>query len=992
MARISTTPGELARRGFNDARMAAKELEQLWARAEGRGGGWALEPGWTSQLERVADPDLALAGLNRLDEQHPQQLARAMASPQVFGRLLAVLGGSHALNQHLCTHPADLVVLEEDPGRHDAGWIRAELRRAIGADPEEAVPVAAAPEAADRLRVANRTHLVRLAMWDLTHPDPPAILDQVAAELADLADAVVDAALAIARSQVPGHERARLGVVAMGKCGAQELNYISDVDVVFVAEPADEAVESHDAVAVATRVAAAMSRICSANSSAGSIWQVDANLRPEGKQGALVRSLAAMGSYYDKWAKNWEFQAMLKARAMAGDLELAQQFVDMVQPHVWQAAEREHFLADTQAMRQRVISLLPPAQADREIKLGAGGLRDVEFSVQLLQLVHGRADERLRTRATLTSLDELVAHGYIGRKDGAEMAQAYRFQRTLEHRVQLYRLRRTHLLPDDPDVLRVVARSMGMRSGEELVAAWRASARTVLRLHQRVFYSPLLAAVTRISTDEMRLTPDQARDRLRVLGFADPAQALRHMEALTTGTSRSVDIQRQLMPAMLGWFAEGANPDHGLLSFRQVSESLGTSPWYLRALRDEGQMAERLARILSSSRYAVDLLKRAPSSVRLLASEKELAPRSREELAAAMASALKRHPEREEAIAAVRGIRREELLRLVAGDILDVLTSEQLGRGLSDLAGATIDAALAVAARDMADPPTLGVVAMGRWGGGEMGLGSDCDAMFVMADSEDEQALKKAGTLISQLRQMLGARGPDPALDIDVDLRPEGRSGPMVRSLSSYRAYYQRWSVTWEQQALLRAAHGAGDAGLTAQLLELVAPLRYPAEGLSRGQLAEIRKLKARMETERIPRGTDPRRNTKLGPGGLSDGEWTVQVLQLQHAHRLPQLRTTGTLQALAAAREAGLVEPEDARAMAEAWRFASRVRNKIMLVRGRPSDVMPTDARETGAVATLLGYGPGQASVMKDDHRRLARHAVQAVDRLFWDGDGSGR
>ncbi|GAA1394491.1 bifunctional [glutamine synthetase] adenylyltransferase/[glutamine synthetase]-adenylyl-L-tyrosine phosphorylase [Luteococcus peritonei] len=989
---MSSTPGEMARRGFAHAAMAAKELEALRLRAEERGGGWAAGADWVQQLEQVADPDLALAGLNRLDENHPEALATVAARGEAFARLLAVLGGSQALNQHLCTHPEALAVLHEQPERHDAAWIRAELRRAVGVDPEVDAPVAEDPAAADQLRLANRTHLVRIAMRDLTHPEPTAVVDDVAAELADLADAVIDAALAVARSQVAGHERARLGIVAMGKCGAQELNYISDIDVIFVAEPADEATESHEAVAVATRLAAAVSRICSANSAAGSIWQVDANLRPEGKQGSLVRTLGSMATYYDKWAKNWEFQAMLKARAMAGDLELAQAFVDLVAPHVWQAAEREHFLADTQAMRQRVISLLPPAQADREIKLGAGGLRDVEFSVQLLQLVHGRTDERLRTRATLTSLAQLQAHGYIGRADGADMAQAYRFQRTLEHRIQLYRLRRTHLMPDDADTLRVVARAMGLRTGEELQEAWRTSSRKVLRLHQRVFYSPLLAAVTRLSTDEMRLTADQARDRLRVLGFADPAAALRHIEALTTGTSRAVEIQRQLMPAMLGWFAEGANPDHGLLSFRQVSESLGASPWYLRALRDEGEMAERLARLLSSSRYAVDLLQRAPSSVRMLAQERDLQPRSRDDLTASMASAMKRHAGREEAMAAVRAIRREELLRLVAGDILDVLDLEQLGRGLSDLAGATIDAALQVAAREMDDPPTLGVVAMGRWGGGEMALGSDCDAMFVMADSEDDQALKKAGTLISQVRQMLAARGPDPALEIDVDLRPEGRSGPMVRSLSSYRSYYERWSVTWEQQALLRASHGAGDPQLTAQVLQLVEPLRYPAGGLERGDLAEIRKLKARMETERIPRGTDPKRNTKLGPGGLSDVEWTVQVLQLQHAHELPALRTPATLPALAAAREAGLVEAADAQALQEAWRFASRMRNKIMLVRGRASDVIPTDPREAEAVATLLGYGPGLSSVMKDDHRRLARHAVQAVDRLFWGGDGSAR
>ncbi|WP_420176946.1 bifunctional [glutamine synthetase] adenylyltransferase/[glutamine synthetase]-adenylyl-L-tyrosine phosphorylase [Luteococcus sp. OSA5] len=993
--RISTTPGQLARRGFLDIARAQESLAAIVER--GRCGsrlGQTSEElvGWLRRFEHAPDPDLALRGLDRLDEsqEHQGLLARVLEDDEASLRLLAVLGGSQALNQHLVNRPEALELLLAPPSRHDAEQIRRQVMEAIGADPAADLPVAEGARAADQLRVANRDHLVRIAARDLTAPDPLAIVDDVAAELADLADALVDGALAIARSQVPGHEHARLGIVAMGKCGAQELNYISDVDVIHVAEPADEQTSSARAVEIATRLAAKVAQICSAHSAAGSIWQVDANLRPDGKSGPLVRSLASMEAYYGKWAKNWEFQAMLKARAMAGDRQVAQSFVDLVAPLVWRAAEREHFLAETQAMRQRVISLLPANQADREIKLGAGGLRDVEFSVQLLQLVHGRADDRLHVRATLPGLAALVAHGYIGRADGAELDASYRFQRALEHRIQLYKLRRTHLLPDDERELRVISRAMRMAGGaEELLKTWRATSRRVLRLHQRVFYSPLLAAVSSLQTDELKLTPEQARDRMRVLGFSDPGAALRHIEALTTGSTRSVEIQRQLMPAMLAWFAEGPNPDHGLLSFRQVSEALGTSPWYLRALRDEGEMAERLARLLSSSRFAVDLLKRAPDTVRLLSSDANLRPRGRDEVLASMLSAVKRHDDdAAEAIAAVRGIRRAELFRLVAGEILDAVELEELGAGLSDLAGATIDAALAVARRAVPEAPEIGVVALGRWGGREMGLGSDCDAMFVMADSDDPDAVRKATSLVTTVRKLLSARGPDPALEIDPDLRPEGKNGPMVRSLSSYRAYYQRWSVTWEAQALVRAAHGAGSRELTGQLLEMIDPLRWPQGGLERGQLQEIRRLKARMETERMPRGSDPRRNTKLGPGGLSDVEWTVQVLQLQHAHQVPTLRTPSTLQALDSAVVAGLVDAEDARSLEDAWRLASRLRNKIMLVRTRPSDVIPGDSREVDAIATMLGHERGQASQLVDDWLRTARHASQVVEKYFWGGD----
>ncbi|MGO4956503.1 bifunctional [glutamine synthetase] adenylyltransferase/[glutamine synthetase]-adenylyl-L-tyrosine phosphorylase [Luteococcus sp. Sow4_B9] len=994
--RISTTPGELARRGFLEVDQSLVALRAIGERGRigALGGDGAQDvTEFLRRFDQTADPDLALRGLDRLDECEDASVAELLASvltdEPAQARLLAVLGGSQALNQHLVAHPMSLSVLRNGPERHDAQRIRESVLAAIGADPRAEVPVADGQRAADALRLANRDQLVRIAARDLTSDDPSAVVDDIAAELADLADALVDGALAIARSQVPGHEHVRLGIVAMGKCGAQELNYISDVDVIHVAEPADEQTTSAEAVAIATRLAAKLAQICSAHSAAGSIWQLDANLRPEGKQGPLVRSLASMEAYYGKWAKNWEFQAMLKARAMAGDRAVAQQFVEIVGPLVWRAAEREHFLAETQAMRQRVISLLPANQVDREIKLGPGGLRDVEFSVQLLQMVHGRADDRLHERGTLPALTSLVAHGYIGRSDGAELDAAYRFQRALEHRIQLYKLRRTHLLPDDERELRVMSRALRMQGGpEELLKTWRSTSRRVLRLHQRVFYSPLLAAVTSLQTDELKLTTEQAKDRMRVIGFSDPAAALRHVEALTTGGNRAVEIQRQLMPAMLSWFAEGPNPDHGMLSFRQLSEALGASPWYLRAMRDEGKMAERLARLLSSSRFAVDLLKRAPETVRYLARDEDLVPRTREELAASMQSAVKRYDDSDEAIAAVRAVRRAELFRLVAGDILDVVSLDDLGTGLADLAGATIDAALAVARRSIPDAPEIGVVAMGRWGGREMGPGSDCDAIFVMADSDDQEAGRRATALVGKLRTMLAARGPDPALEIDPDLRPEGKNGPIVRSLSSFRAYYERWSVTWEAQALVRASHGAGSEELTGALLEMVAPLRYPEGGLDRTRLAEIRRLKARMETERIPRGTDPRRNTKLGPGGLSDVEWTVQVLQLQHGHRLPSLRTTSTMGALHAAVEEGLVEADDARSLEDAWRLASRLRNKIMLVRGRASDVIPSDTREVEAIATLLGHERGQASMLLDEYRRTTRHASQVVDTYFWGGD----
>ncbi|OYO21510.1 bifunctional glutamine-synthetase adenylyltransferase/deadenyltransferase [Enemella dayhoffiae] len=979
--RSTSLTGTLARKGFQDAAAAASRIVE-----------WQVSPAERDLLLQLAvesvDPDQAVDGLDRLARDQPTLLPTVAAERLWAEQLVDVLAASATLQQHLSAHPEQVEILRTEAVRLSATDLRARLLRSVGADPEAEIPVAG-HDHSDELRLSYRAELLRIVARDLAAGDPCAVLEDVSQELAELADATIEAALALARHELgPDSTRVRLAVIALGKCGARELNYVSDVDVLHVAEPAPATDDQPElgadrVIEIATRLASGMSRICSAHSAAGTIWQVDAALRPEGKAGPLVRTLASHTHYYEKWAKNWEFQAMLKARPMAGDLDLARDFVEMIQPRVWRVAEQDNFVGEVQAMRRRVLRNIPAKETGRELKLGEGGLRDVEFTVQLLQLVHGRTDERLRTSSTFAGLQALVDHGYVGRSDGAEMAEAYRFIRVLEHRAQLHRLRRTHLLPTAEADLRRIGRALGLKP-DQVPEGWRHRSRRVLALHRRLFYSPLLETVAKIPSGEVRLTTDAARDRLAALGYADPKSALGHIKALSQGMTRQAEIQRQLLPAMLGWFAAGPNPDQGLLAFRQVSEALGSTSWYLRGLRDEGAMAKRLARILSSSRYLVDLLTRNPEILQMLADEAELAPRGRAELTREMQLIADRQRDPIKAIDAVRGVRRRELFRIGVGDVLGVNDLETVGDGLSDLASATISVGLSIAARGRQAPP-MAVVAMGRWGGHELSYSSDADAMFVVgADGEDAA---RAGTaVVSELRTLLSRPGREPRLEIDADLRPEGKGGPMVRTLGSYTTYYQRWSSTWEAQALVRADRGAGDDELTEALLAAVAGLRWPEGGLSRSQLAEIRRLKARMEGERLPRGADPKRHLKLGPGGLSDVEWTVQVLQLQHAGEHDRLRTTRTLAALHAARELELIDTEDAMALATAWTMASRIRDRIMLVRAKASDSLPHDPRELAAVAELMGYATGESSHLVADWMRVARQARSVVDRIFWD------
>ena len=869
----------------------------------------------------------------------------------------------------------------------------------MGADPGDPEPVATLPDAAavDALRVEYRRVLLRLAARDLAHHLG---VDDAAAELSDLAAGTLDAALAVARQRVgPDAALARLAVIAMGKCGGHELNYVSDVDVIFAWAPADGVPDSaveNAALRAATQLAGNLIRVCSDHTTEGTIWPVDAALRPEGKAGPLVRTIASHRGYYERWASTWEFQALLKARAVAGDLTLGREFVEMTRPLVWSAAERDGFVEDTQAMRRRVVDHIPAREAERQLKLGSGGLRDVEFAVQLLQLVHGRADERIRPPATLSALAELTWGGYVGRADGEALHEAYAFLRTLEHRIQLHRLRRTHVVPEDEASLRRLGRSMGYLKDPVgvLDKTWQHHRLEVRRLHEKLFYRPLLTAVAKIPGGEARLSPEAATKRLAALGFLDPQAALRHLEALTSGVSRAAQIQRTLLPAMLGWFADAPDPDAGLFGFRRISESLGSTPWYLSTLRDEGEVAERLARILATSRYATGLLEREPQGVRMLGAD--LTPLPAEALTEEMLASSGRHDQPEAAALAIRGIRRRELLRIAAGDLLGLTDVAAVGAGLSRLTDATLEATLDVAGRAVrqqrdldAAPTRMAMVAMGRYGGFELSYGSDADVLFVHdpePGADPQAASSYAQAVANELRRLLALPGPDPALEVDADLRPEGKQGALVRTLDSYAAYYARWSKVWEAQALLRADAVVGDLEVRRRFEELIDPLRYPADGLSEDDIIEVRRIKARVDDERLPRGADPHTHLKLGRGGLADIEWTVQLLQMRYAGTVPGLRTSRTLDALAAAREAGLVAEEDAAVLQQTWRRVSRVRNAVTLVRGRPGDELPRDIRERAAVASILGYPAGSSDAMVNDQLRYTRLARAVVERIFWE------
>ncbi|MDV3128086.1 bifunctional [glutamine synthetase] adenylyltransferase/[glutamine synthetase]-adenylyl-L-tyrosine phosphorylase [Mycobacterium sp. 21AC1] len=974
-------PAELKRLGWNtDA-----HVELLWS------------------LSRAPDPDIALLAMVRLADELEDdwdELNRALLTDRPLrGRLFGVLGSSLALGDHLVAHPQSWRLLAGDVELPTAAELRQTFTSAAG-DVEIAMGTSTA---VPPLRQLYRDRLLVLAALDVASTvenEPVLPFVTVAAHLSDLADAALGAALTVASRAVCDDDTAppRLAVIAMGKCGARELNYVSDVDVIFVGEPVADGA-ANDNLALATRVAGEMMRFA-----ADAFFEVDAALRPEGKQGPLVRTLDSHLAYYERWAKTWEFQALLKARPAAGDPDLGRAYIETLMPMVWTACEREDFVPEVQAMRRRVEELVPAGVRARELKLGTGGLRDVEFAVQLLQLVHGRNDETLHVASTVDALAALGTGGYVGRDDTANMTASYEFLRLLEHRLQLQRLKRTHMLPDDSDdeAFRWLARAAHVRPDgrhdaqgvlrEEL----KRQSMRVSRLHAKLFYQPLLESVGQPALGiRVGMSTTAAERQLAALGYEGPQSALTHLAALTGDGSRRGRVQQVLLPTLLDWLSDTPDPDAGLLAYRRISEELAEQRWYLSTLRDEGAVAKRLMRVLGTSAYIPELLMRAPEVIQLYAdghNGPKLLEGDPDSVARALVSSAGRYADPVRGIAAARTLRRRELARVASADVLGMLDVTDVCKALTTVWVAVLQLALdAVIRANMPEeggpPARIAVIGMGRLGGGELGYGSDADVMFVCEPSsgvEETVAVRWSVSIAEQVRALLGTPSADPPLEVDTGLRPEGRNGALVRTLASYEAYYAQWAQPWEIQALLRAHRVAGDLELGERFLVMIDKTRYPAGGVSADAVQEIRRIKARMDAERLPRGADPNTHTKLGRGGLADIEWTVQLMQLRHAHELPALHSTSTLAALDAIGAAELIAEGDVDMLRQAWLTATRARNALVLVRGKPTDQLPGPGRQLNAVALAAGWGSDDGGEFLDNYLRVTRRAKTVVRKIF--------
>jgi [glutamine synthetase] adenylyltransferase / [glutamine synthetase]-adenylyl-L-tyrosine phosphorylase len=877
-----------------------------------------------------------------------------MGAPAFEDRRSALCMGSATLGELVDADDRAASLLESDhPLLDRAGYL-------------EAMEVAYRGGGIGELRREKRRRLAAIAASDF---NGDALFDEVVAALSDLADACLSVGL-----QHVG-AAAGMAVIAMGKLGGRELNYASDIDVMFVVDA--------DALTAAKAVELLIQELGGA-APEGQAYRIDTNLRPEGRNGPLLRSLEGYSEYYQRWAKPWEYQALIKARCAAGNETVGTNLVETVSPLVFPESVGEERVSEIRRMKERLEShAVRSARRSKtsevgDVKLGPGGIRDIEFAVQLLQLVHGGSDPSVRDRATLSGLQALVQGGYVAEEDGAALDVAYRWLRTVEHRLQLWKERQVHQLPADDEGRARLARSLGFKDSPAMSATARfetvhAGVLSDTRARfDKLFYRPMIESLG--GTRPGRLSEDALKDRLRVLGFRDVDRAARTLHEMVAGTSRRAKLFSVLSPAFLRSVASSPLPDEGLFSFLRLGDALDRRIGLLGALRDNPPAIAVLARVLGSGRLLGEILTHAPEEVSAVADpEGPPPPKDHDRLKTEAAVSLAwREPENK--LDGLRRFKRKEMFRISVADIADVIDVEETGAALSDLAEACLEAALDGRGEGFA------IIGMGKLGGRELNYSSDLDVMFVYDDPPQDPE-----DLASALLRAIGEVTPEgQAFRIDPSIRPEGRAGPLARSLPSYVEYYRRWAQPWERQALTKARTVAGDFELGNRFVGAAQEIAYPGS-LTDAELREIRHLKARMERERVTRGSDPKRDMKMGPGGASDVEFAVQLAQLRFGHDRPELQTSSTLGALRALCDAGIVPDGDGARLSEAYRFVATVRNRLFFMVGRPTDVLPVKPEQLEALGVALGYSSQPRQELQEDYLRVTRRARKIAEPLIY-------
>jgi [glutamine synthetase] adenylyltransferase / [glutamine synthetase]-adenylyl-L-tyrosine phosphorylase len=1002
---VELTPERLTAAGVPEPARVAAALVRCAAWLEAAPAEAVLEG-----LAHAADPAGAAHTLERL----LTATAPALAPAEVTA-LLRLVGGSPALAGALAAEgvawPDTLRAVLREERRDAEGHRRALAALGVaGLLPRDVLHA--------RLRLYRRREQLRIGSRDLLGL---ATVDETMRELSELADAVIAAALDRTRARIAeewgGDAAGAFVVMGMGKLGGQELNYSSDVDLVYVYEGDGEHPGGRTLREFFVRVAEDVTRALAEATADGFCFRVDVRLRPGGGEGPLAVSLPALVWYYESFGQTWERAVWLKARPVAGDAALGRAVADDLTPFVYRRFLDFGMLEDLKAMKRRVdASLRDPAARDRNVKLGRGGIRGVEFWVQAHQLIHGGKDPRLRARGTLPALATLAAAGYAPAGQTEPLAAAYRFLRDVEHKLQIVRDRQTQIIPSEPDELRALVRRLGFVGADGEAPFWREHARhtgvvdaafTALfhgaEAERRRDQRPELATLLDSLDQEER-----ALWQLGQLGFTDLEAAYRDLKLLRDGPSYAPASPRRrealaaLLPSLVAEIADSAAPGRALHHVASFITSIGARTSYLHLLLENAGIRRLLVRLFATSEFLSNFFLRHPELLdSLVRADLVRITRSHDDLARDLAARLGAAEDFESELDILRRFRNEEFLRIGVHDIQGELRPPEVSAQLSTLADVCLAQALGLAWRDVTsrlglppDPPTEGltVLAMGKLGGEELNYHSDLDLIFVYDAGDaawwrDHVAPHEFFTRVAQrtisILQTPTREGV--AYRIDTRLRPSGNQGPLVSSLEAFEAYHRTSAQLWERQALIKARPLRGPASLRARLEAAVGGFVY-GRGLEAAEVAEVRRTRERIASER-GESDGQHVNIKTDRGGLVDVEFAAQMLQLRHGHAEPRVRCRGTRDALTALAETGLLPGADAHALRQGYDFLRALEGRLRIERDQPVAALDTDPDALLGVARRLGYGgtDDQAvAALRADHERHRAGVRAAYDRVF--------
>jgi [glutamine synthetase] adenylyltransferase / [glutamine synthetase]-adenylyl-L-tyrosine phosphorylase len=994
-------------------------------------------------LPRCPDADMALNNLERFlaqpagADQLPLLLENRARTLEI---LLQLLGVSQSFSDLLSANPDYLDMLRVPLSRSPSpAEMRASLQAAVDAAFEDSAV----------LRVFRRfrqRQLLRIGANDVIRDRP---LEEITRDISRTADVALEVALATALRTVGnrfGQPHTEAGqpvscvILAFGKHGGEELNYSSDIDLMFVYDE-EGATRGKRTTGIPNdeffaKVVSEVVRLLSAHTDRGLAYRIDLRLRPEGHRGPLARSLASTLSYYDSLGRTWERQALIKVRPAAGDLALGQRFVQAVEPFVYRKYLTFAEINEIKALKRRIEQKASQAGVSAtEVKTGRGGIRDIEFTLQFLQLLNGGDLPAVRQRNTLLALQALERAGCLTDQEYRVLDDAYRFLRKTEHRLQLLFDLQTHRLPEDAEELRKLALRMGYPpkadDSPEPRAAFLADYREKTEPTRRILDHLLhqtFAGESGAAEPESDLIldtnpdPDTIQSVLARYPFRDVQGAYNNLVQLAHESSPFLSTHRcrhflaSIASNLLRAVAETPDPDMALVNLEKVTNSLGAKTVLWELFSFNTPSLKLYVDLCASSQFLSELLVNNPGMIdELLDSLVLNRPRAAEELrkelselchgAADLEPILHSFQDKEFLRIGVRDILGKDSIRATAAELSDV--AETILVEVSERQAAPLEARFGLPYLEEGGRAgqrcRFVVLALGKLGGRELNYHSDLDLMLIYEGDgrtkpppgatrfdryEATDNLHFFTELAQHIIRAASYLGPMGRLyQIDMRLRPTGRSGSLVLPLAEFRRYFAAESdgpthphgdaQLWERQALTRARVVHGDADFAEEVANVTANAACALAW--RPELAdEIVAMRERMEAGRSPH------NLKRGPGGVVDVEFLVQMFQLKYGRERPVLRTPNTWEALDALLAAGLLSAEEHAALQTGYDFLRRVQSRLRIVHNRSLDELPEPIEEVDKLARRLGYEAGGSFLAELDKntKQIRKLFIEIIGR----------